>query len=1492
MYTVLIGDIYGNDTPLYYPNDNEYVIYEATLNETVGLCGEFTFKVPVSNPLYAQLAEFKVITINEDNKERWRGFIKEISEEEGLYAEVYCLEDLAWLQTEYVAPVQQRVDRAAMLASVISSYNTLGGVAGTVKTFETGYIASGGAGLFEVNYGTSLLEALRGLAGDDQYVRVRRTYSNGVIHRYIDFATLNSFGKTSSQNIEFGTNLVDFIKELNTSWMLNVIYPYGMEIDGEEVFEGCTRRIAGTAISDAQKVNKYGRIAKNIMFDTSDPTTLQALAAQYLNMNKDPRLTLELTAVDLAQAGYNVDSLACGDKVRVIADPLKIDQYVYITELNIDLQNPDKNTITLSSTMTSRNTLTEQTNQIAAEVINKIPSRSSILAAAKENAIAMLNGSEGGVVNFIFDSNDRMTEIWITDSVDPLLATKKWVWNSNGLGYMYVEDGRWKLSAAITMDGAIVANRITTGVLGDQAGRNFWNMETGEFALSAGATVGGSTVQSIANSAAQSARTAAEATAAAALAAQVAIYDADIADLQSQIDGNVTTWYYSGAPTLNNLPASQWTTTTDKDNHIGDLYYDSVTGYAYRFMKSGSAYTWIKISDSDISAALSEAQDAWDLADNKRRVFITQPVPPYDIGDLWAQGSSGDIKRCATAKTASQTFAASDWVLASKYTDDSALTSWVSGTYASDKSFIQTQIDSKAETWYQSADPSSAWTTTALKDAHVGDLWYKTTDHTTWYYTKDGSIYKWVQQDVPTEVFDEIDGKAQIFTSQPTTPYHVGDLWFASTSAEIKVCITERLSGDYNAGDWAKRDKYTDDSAFTSFRDGTYANFVITTNDALGGKITTYYQASTPTAKSTGDLWIDTDDSNKLYRWNGLQWILVRDTGIQSALTAASNAQTTADGKIVTFAQSTQPTATDIGDLWIDTDDNNKMYRWNGTLWVAYSDSSALVAWVTSTYMPNQSYLQEQIDGKAETYYQPTDPSTEWETEPATALTITFDSQCDTEATYDYIDIFYKENPEDTSYSYIRKTGGFGGLSINIPATELYIYWHTDISTTRWGWKVDSISSYYGTDYTTPSATGTSLPAYTPTDKGISELESEHPYTNDINEVYHVAVQITHRGDLWHDTTDNKTYIWDGSKWIEQPVPDEVFDKIDGKAQIFTSTPTVPYNVGDLWFNSTSSDIMTCVTARATGNYSASDWQKRNKYTDDSAVTALDNSLNQQDVFNRLTNNGQTQGIYLQNGRLYINADYIRSGTISADRVRTGEIKSENYSFASGYFSDAGTMIDLDSGDIVTEGLVSYGDRQSGEGILGSKTLIKNSLLILNTSGGTASIGLQEGITLELVSRYASLTSRQLFLGWSNGEGNSITIDAESANGIFREFNSVFYTPTWSTSDKRIKEEIEPLNPEISKRLIDLTEPKKFRYMYTGGKHYGMLAQDVREQLDSLGETDAMLEHSMGIPQDKTCIEDQRTIDYQEYIPHLINYVKDLREEIESLKGQIKELRK
>lgn len=153
-----------------------------------------------------------------------------------------------------------------------------------------------------------------------------------------------------------------------------------------------------------------------------------------------------------------------------------------------------------------------------------------------------------------------------------------------------------------------------------------------------------------------------------------------VGGLQSQIDGAIESFFYEYNPTTSNVPASQWTTTEEKNKHLNDTFTNLKTGRSWRWTKSGNSYSWVEITDTATVEALAKAGKAQDTADSKRRVFVSTPYPPYDIGDLWVQGTSGDIMRCKTAR-ASGSYYASDWVKASKYTDDSSLNNFINGDF-------------------------------------------------------------------------------------------------------------------------------------------------------------------------------------------------------------------------------------------------------------------------------------------------------------------------------------------------------------------------------------------------------------------------------------------------------------------------------------------------------------------------------------------------------------------------------------------------------------------------------------------------------------------------------------------------------------------------------------------------------------------------------------------------------------------------------------------
>lgn len=279
-----------------------------------------------------------------------------------------------------------------------------------------------------------------------------------------------------------------------------------------------------------------------------------------------------------------------------------------------------------------------------------------------------------------------------------------------------------------------------------------------------------------------------------------------LSEIQAQLDGQIEQFFQTYDPTMSNAPANEWTSSELKENHLGDLFYNTDTGAVFRFVKENGTYKWQQLSDDEVANALALANEALALAKDKNRIFTTTPYPPYEVGDLWVQGGTGEIMRCKTAR-ASGSYTSSDWEKASKYTDDSGLNDFINGDYADDKTDILTQIDGKIETWFQTTDPSSAWNTTALKKKHVGDMWYHTTNKELKYYT---SSYAWTKvedakaiaaYDAASQAQDTADGKRRVFVATPTTPYDIGDLWV--NGSILRRCATAKTATQsYNVNDW------------------------------------------------------------------------------------------------------------------------------------------------------------------------------------------------------------------------------------------------------------------------------------------------------------------------------------------------------------------------------------------------------------------------------------------------------------------------------------------------------------------------------------------------------------------------------------------------------------------------------------------------------------------------------------------------------------------
>ena len=213
-------------------------------------------------------------------------------------------------------------------------------------------------------------------------------------------------------------------------------------------------------------------------------------------------------------------------------------------------------------------------------------------------------------------------------------------------------------------------------------------------------------------------------------------------------------------------------------------------------------------------------------------------------------------------------------------------------------------------------------------------------------------------------------------TTQPSSGVITGDVWI-DTDGNNKMY-------SYSGSSWV----LTQDSATAQSTANTAntnaSNAQTTANTAntaasnaqttANSKTTTFRQDSVPTAVKAGDIWVDTNDNNKVYvaasdGSNQItlgEWELAQDSA--GALTAANTAQTTANtantnagtaqstanSKSTIFRQTSAPSALKAGDIWIDTNDNNKVYVATGT---------GTTNWVVETGINNSS-LTFTSDGK------------------------------------------------------------------------------------------------------------------------------------------------------------------------------------------------------------------------------------------------------------------------------------------------------------------------------------------------------------------------------------------------------------------------------------------------------------------------------------------------------------------------------------------------
>lgn len=466
--------------------------------------GSFEITLPVGNAGYDILERLSSeIVIKQFDEEIWSGRIIEEKKNFQNSRILTCEGELAYLNDTTQPPAEyEEMEVYDFLLELLNKHNEKAGdnrqfTIGAVTVHESCARTTNDETTMEV-INTQLVKKLGG------HIRVRKT--DGV--RYLDY--LEDYPNTNAQEIRFGENLLDLTQNWDATKLATVIVPRGAKLD-ESPFDSLDAYLDVSSVNGGSRyvtneeaIAVRGWVEKVVDWnDITDPAELLTKAKAYLEEEQFDEMVIKASAVDLRYVTEDAVSIHLLDRVRCVSRPHGMDKIFPVTELSIQLDKPDNSTYTLGDKVKT-NTLTgasKAANDEIKEKISKIPDEKTILDKAADNASEILNLATHGHVTIVKnDSGSEALAISDTMTYDPQTdkwspQTRLWRWNINGLGYSK-DGGRTFTNAAITMDGQIVANFITTGtmqaerirsgILQDDKNNVNWNLTTGVLTMKKG----------------------------------------------------------------------------------------------------------------------------------------------------------------------------------------------------------------------------------------------------------------------------------------------------------------------------------------------------------------------------------------------------------------------------------------------------------------------------------------------------------------------------------------------------------------------------------------------------------------------------------------------------------------------------------------------------------------------------------------------------------------------------------------------------------------------------------------------------------------------------------------------------------------------------------------------------------------------------------------------------------------------------------------------
>lgn len=489
---------------------------------------ECEFSYPITGQFYSEISLDRIVKVKPNEGADDQLFrIYRINRPINGIVGVYCQHISYDLAVNIVLPFALTNDSAGNVLAAIFSH-----LSATSSYTYTATSTVGGTHDFNVETPISARAAIGGADGS-----VLDVFGGELEFDNFNIKLHQHRGQDSGVTILYGKNLTDIKTDTNMANSYTAILPYAIDEEDDtpvHLIDGSAKTIA---ISDAPTYGEPRVLAVDLTdrFDLAEEditsATLQERANDYLAENdvKSISQNIEISFVQLWQTEeYKnialLERVALCDTVTVRYEKLGVDVKAQVVKTVYNALNEKYEKIEIGN---AKARLLDTLRAEAKEQGKKAVQESySALQAAIDNATELITGQSGGHVILNPDATGKPQEILIMDTEDIQTATKVWRWNLGGLGYAHGANAyNGQYTTAITMDGAIVADfvtagtmsgerieagtlsatKITTGIIKDANNYNYWNLETGEFKLTANTLIGDTTLSSYVSSSASSA---------------------------------------------------------------------------------------------------------------------------------------------------------------------------------------------------------------------------------------------------------------------------------------------------------------------------------------------------------------------------------------------------------------------------------------------------------------------------------------------------------------------------------------------------------------------------------------------------------------------------------------------------------------------------------------------------------------------------------------------------------------------------------------------------------------------------------------------------------------------------------------------------------------------------------------------------------------------------------------------------------------------------